>query len=267
MASKTDAAVVAEAAALLDVRGAGWQIDGRRILGDVSFRVAPGEFVALVGRNGAGKSTLLDLIAGLRRLSDGDILIDGRPRREWSARALARMLVHLPQITQGEVAFSVEELVLMGRYPHADGWMESTRDREVADAAMRRWGCAQFRDRRLSTLSGGERQRVLLAACLAQEPRLLLLDEPATFLDVDQQLQCFQMLREEVARGAACLAVTHDINLALTFCSRLLVLSDGRLVSDLPADAAVEDAGWLQWFSPNLAVTRTPAGRPWVYYA
>jgi iron complex transport system ATP-binding protein len=168
---------------------------------------------------------------------------------------------------RAEVAFSAEELVLMGRYPHAQGWMESARDREAAEAAMQRCGCTQFRHRRLSTLSGGERQRVLLAACLAQEPRLLLLDEPATFLDFDQQLQCFLMLREEAARGAACIAVTHDINLALTFCSRLLVLSDGRLVADMPADAAVEDARWLQWFSPNLAVTRTPAGRPWVYYA
>ena len=268
MASDSDAVADAfvEGAALLDVRGAGWQIDGRRILGDVSFRAAPGEFVALVGRNGAGKSTLLDLIGGLRGLSDGDILVEGRPRREWPARALARILVHLPQMTRAEVSFSAEELVLMGRYPHASGWMDSAEDRAAAAAAMERCGCLQFRARRLSTLSGGERQRVLLAACLAQAPRLLLLDEPATFLDVEQQLQCFQMLREEVARGAACIAVTHDINLALTFCSRLLVLSDGRLVADLPTDTAVDDSSWLRWFSPNLAVTRTPAGRPWVYY-
>jgi iron complex transport system ATP-binding protein len=266
MASGSDAAALVDAAALLDVRGAGWQVDGRRILGDVSFRVVPGEFVALVGRNGAGKSTLLDVVAGLRRLSGGDVIIDGRPRQEWPARALARTLVHLPQMTRTEVSFSAEELVLMGRYPHASGWMDSAQDRAAADAAMERCGCIQFRARRLSTLSGGERQRVLLAACLAQAPRLLLLDEPATFLDVEQQLQCFQMLREEVARGAACVAVTHDVNLALTFCSRLLVLSDGRLVADLPTDAAVDDPGWLRWFSPNLAVTRTPAGRPWVYY-
>ncbi len=263
MASDTDPS----AGALLDVRGAGWQVDGRHILGDVSFRVAPGEFVALVGRNGAGKSTLLDLIAGLRRLSEGDIRIDGRSRQEWSARALAQVLVHLPQMTRAEVSFSAGELVLMGRYPHAAGWIDSPQDYAAADAAMERCGCSQFRDRRLSTLSGGERQRVLLAACLAQAPRLLLLDEPATFLDVDQQLQCFQMLGAEVARGAACLAVTHDINLALTFCSRLLVLSDGRLVADVPTEAAVNDPAWLRWFSPNLAVTRTPAGRPWVYYA
>ena len=266
MASDSDVAALVGAAALLDVRGAGWQVDGRRILGDVSFRIAPGEFVALVGLNGAGKSTLLDLIAGLRRLSQGDIRIDGRPRRQWPARELAQILVHLPQMTRAEVSFSAGELVLMGRYPHASGWMDSAEDRAAADAAMERCGCIQFRARQLSTLSGGERQRVLLAACLAQAPRLLLLDEPATFLDVEQQLQCFQMLREEVSGGATCIAVTHDINLALTFCSRLLVLSDGRLVADLPTDAAVDDSSWLRWFSPHLAVTRTPAGRPWVYY-
>jgi iron complex transport system ATP-binding protein len=263
MASGTDA----PAEVLVDVRGAGWHAGDLAILRDVSFRVAAGEFVALVGRNGAGKSTLLDLIAGLRRLTAGEVLVDGRPLRAWRARDLARTLVHLPQMIRAEVAFSVEELVAMGRYPHAAGWVESPRDLEAVQLAMQRCECTQFRGRRLSTLSGGERQRVLLAACLAQEPRLLLLDEPATFLDVEQQLQCFSMLQDQVARGASCIAVTHDINLALAFCSRLLVLADGRLEADMPSDMAVEETGWLRWFSPRLAVTRTPSGRPWVYYA
>jgi iron complex transport system ATP-binding protein len=261
MASATEAARV-----LLEVRGAGWRAGGRQILHDVSFRVAPGEFVALVGRNGAGKSTLLDLIAGLRRMTAGEVIVDGRPLRSWRAGALARILVHLPQTTRADVAFSAEEIVAMGRYPHAAGWTESPRDLAAVQIAMDRCECTQFRERRLSTLSGGERQRVLLAACLAQEPRLLLLDEPATFLDVEQQLQCFSMLREEVARGASCIAVTHDINLALSFCSRLLVLADGRLEGDMPSDTAVEETAWLRWFSPRLALTRTPSGRPWVYY-
>ena len=252
---------------LLDVRRAGWEVGGRPILRDVSFSVMAGEFVALIGRNGAGKSTLLDVIAGLRDANEGEVLIEGRNLGAWPARDLARILVHLPQLTRADVAFSVEEIVSMGRYPHAVAWTESAGDRQTVDTAMHRCGCSQFRNRRLSTLSGGERQRVLLAACLAQQPRLLLLDEPATFLDVDQQLHCFLMLQEEVARGAACIAVTHDINLALTFCSRLLVLADGRLEADMGAERAVEDSAWLRWFSPRLAVTRTPSGRPWVYYA
>lgn len=252
---------------LLHVDNVGWEVARARILQHVSFAVAPGEFVALMGRNGAGKSTLLDLVAGLRQPTEGVIAIDGRSLAEWSARDLARTMSHLPQMVRAEVAFSAEQLVLMGRYPHAAGWSESAGDREAAERAMRRCECLQFRERRLSTLSGGERQRVLLAACLAQQPRLLLLDEPATFLDIEQQLHCFTMLREEAMRGAACIAVTHDINLALTFCTRLLVLADKTVATDVAVDVAIENPAWLLLFSTRLEVTRTPAGRPWVCYA
>ena len=99
---------------------------------------------------------------------------------------------------------------------------------------------------------------MLLAACLAQEPRLLLLDEPATFLDIDQQLQCFSMLREEADRGVACIAVTHDINLALTFCTRLLVLADKTVARDLPSRRRRRSPSGCSLFSPRLDVTRTP---------
>ena len=252
---------------LLRVHDIGWHIGGVRILQHVSVDVARGEFVALMGRNGAGKSTLLDLVAGLRSPSEGVIALEGRSISEWSARDLARTMSHLPQMVHAEGAFSAEELVLMGRYPHSGNWIESAGDRQAAQRAMTRCGCLQFRQRRLSTLSGGERQRVLLAACLAQEPKLLLLDEPATFLDIDQQLQCFSMLREEAARGAACIAVTHDINLALTFCTRLLVLAEKTVATDASIEAAVENPAWLSLFSPRLEVTRTPAGRPWISYA
>jgi iron complex transport system ATP-binding protein len=252
---------------LLRVHEVGWQIAGIRILQRVSFDVAKGEFIALMGRNGAGKSTLLDLVAALRPPSDGTIALEGRVLDEWQARDLARVMCHLPQQVRAEGAFTAEELVLMGRYPHSAGWTETTDDRLAAHRAMARCGCLEFRQRRLSTLSGGERQRVLLAACLAQDPKVLLLDEPATFLDIEQQLQCFSMLREEADRGGTCIAVTHDINLALTFCTRLLVLADRTLATDVSVDAAVRDPGWLRLFSPRLEVTRTAAGRPWVSFA
>lgn len=252
---------------LLRAHNVGWTIGDARILRHVTFNVAPGEFVALMGRNGAGKSSLLDLVAGLRRPTEGAVSLDGRPLEYWSPDELARSISHLPQMVRADVAISAEELVLMGRYPHASGWTESESDRHVARRAMSRCGCLEFRDRRLSTLSGGERQRVLLAACLAQEPRLLLLDEPATFLDIDQQLQCFSTLREEAERGVACVAVTHDINLALTFCTRLLVLSEKTVATDVSIEAAADDTAWVSLFSPRLIVTRTPSGRPWVSYA
>jgi iron complex transport system ATP-binding protein len=252
---------------LLQAHDVGWRIGEVPILRRVNFSVGPGEFVALMGRNGAGKSSLLDLIAGLRRPTDGAVSFDDRPLEYWSADDLARSISHLPQMVRADVAISVEELVLMGRYPHATGWGESDDDRQAARLAMTRCGCFEFRDRRLSTLSGGERQRVLLAACLAQEPRLLLLDEPATFLDIEQQLQCFSMLREEAERGVACIAVTHDLNLALTFCSRLVVLAGKTVAADIPVTTAADDTAWLSLFSSRLVVSRTPSGHPWVSYA
>jgi len=237
------------------------------ILERVTFDVRPGEFVAVIGRNGAGKSTLLDLIAGLRPPAAGEIILDARPLSAWPAAERARTIGHLPQLVLVNVPFTAEQLVLMGRYPHADRWSESADDEARVVEAMTRCACLEFRHRRLSTLSGGERQRVLLAACLAQQPRLLLLDEPATYLDIDQQIRCFTLLREEAARGAACLAVTHDLNLALTFCTRLLILADRTIAHDISAEGALDHPDWLSLFSPRLTVSRTATGAPWISFA
>ena len=133
------------------------------------------------------------------------------------------------------------------------------------DEAMRRCDCFQFRHRLVGTLSGGERQRVFLAACLAQQPRILLLDEPATFLDIDQQLQCFTCCGTRPTRGTACLAVTHDINLALTFCTRMMVLAEGAWPTTCRPPLRSIDPGWLRAFSSDLR-SNTGHGRIWVRY-
>jgi iron complex transport system ATP-binding protein len=252
--------------AILSVRDVGWRVGDTAILQHVGFDVAPGEFVGIMGRNGAGKSTLLDIICGLRTPSSGDVVLADRQLRQRSSIERARFLAHLPQSIRGDMAIRAEALVLMGRYVHATAWFESTADREIAAEAMRRCDCLQFRDRLVSTLSGGERQRVFLAACLAQQPRLLLLDEPATFLDLDQQLECFALLREEANRSTACLAVTHDVNLALTFCTRLIVLADGSVAYDLQAASALDSPGWLSAISQRLDMHTGSHGRIWVGY-
>jgi ABC-type cobalamin/Fe3+-siderophores transport system ATPase subunit len=251
---------------LLRVRDIGWRARTVPILEHVSFDVAPGEFVAVMGRNGAGKSTLLDIIAGLRTPSEGAVVLSGRPIDEWSGVERARRLAHLPQHVRADLAIDAESLVLMGRYAHAGRWFETDDDRAIARQAMERCDCAEFRRRVLGSLSGGERQRVFLAACLAQQAGLLLLDEPATYLDVDQQLQCFSVLRAEADRGAACLAVTHDINLALTFCTRLIVLADRTVARDFATDTALDNPDWLRVFSARLDVDYGRSVRPWVRY-
>jgi iron complex transport system ATP-binding protein len=251
---------------LLRVEDVGWRTGTSAVLERVAFQVTSGEFVAILGRNGAGKSTLLDILAGLRKPSSGVVALRDRPLPEWSAHVRARVVAHLPQSLRADLSMRAEALVLMGRYAHQSQWFESSTDLEVAHAAMQRCDCLQYRDRTLGTLSGGERQRVFLAACLAQQPQLLLLDEPTTFLDIDQQLHCFTVLQDEAKRGTACLAVTHDLNLALTFCTRLVVLADRRVAYDVAADSALQDPAWLTVFSGRLRVERGDNGTPWVRY-
>jgi iron complex transport system ATP-binding protein len=251
----------------LQIEDVAWTVDGRSVLSGVSFDVGAGELAVVMGRNGAGKSTLLDIVAGLRAPSRGTVRLNGRPSAEWDPGARARLVAHLPQIVRADLPFLAGELVLMGRYPHTDRWFESDDDRAAVEAAMRRTACWDLRDRIVQTLSGGERQRVLLAACFAQAPQLLLLDEPSTHLDLDQQLQCFSLLREESARGSACLAVTHDLNLALAYATRLIVIAEGRVAIDLPAGEAARRSDWLPLFSNRLTLSATPSGRAWVSYS
>lgn len=250
----------------LRVRNVSWRAPaGPEVLHAVSLDVQPGEFVAVMGRNGAGKSTLLDLIAGLRQPSEGSIVLAGRALDEWHPTERARVLAHLPQMLRADLSMRAEALVLMGRYPHAARWFEADEDLRIAHESMKRCECLEFGRRALATLSGGERQRVYLAACLAQQAGVLLLDEPATFLDVDQQLQCFSIVRGEADRGAACMAVTHDVNLALTFCTRLVVLADRGIARDVSVEAALDDPSWLRVFSARVSVERGPTGT-WVRY-
>lgn len=251
----------------LRIADVAWEVAGRSVLSGVNLDVAGGEVAVVVGRNGAGKSTLLDIVAGLRTSSAGDVSIDGRSLAAWDPRARAKVVAHLPQTVRPDLPFAAGELVLMGRYPHTDRWFEGDADRSAVERAMRRTDCWDLRDRLLQTLSGGERQRVLLAACFAQEPALLLLDEPSTHLDIDQQQHCFALLREESARGAACLAVTHDLNLALAYGTRLIVLADGCVALDASIDEAIRSTGWLSLFSSRLTLTTTGEGRAWVSYS
>ena len=252
---------------VLKVRDISWRAGSIPVLEGLSFDVMPGEFVAIMGRNGAGKSTLLDIIAGIRRPDRGAVIVGDRSLDALTPAARARLVAHLPQSLRADLAMRAEDLVLMGRYAHAAGWFESDRDHELALEAMRRCECLEFRARTLGTLSGGERQRVFLAACLAQQPQVMLLDEPATFLDVEQQLHCFTLLREEADQGRAALAVTHDVNLALTFCTRLIVLANRTVRYDMPAATALDRPEWLEVFSSRLAVGESGAGaRPWVRY-
>jgi iron complex transport system ATP-binding protein len=194
----------------------------------VTFDLPPAGLVSVAGPNGAGKSTLLGILAGLRTPYSGSCSYAGREVREWPRKQLAQRVAFLPQAVRLEFPFTAGEVVLMGRTPRTGGWYESPYDREAARHAMSITDTLAFRARDFRSLSGGERQRVLLAAALAQEPETLLLDEPATHLDLRHQFALYQLLAR-LGRTMLVVAVTHDLNLALQFSHAALLLEEGRV--------------------------------------
>jgi iron complex transport system ATP-binding protein len=206
-------------------------------LHDATFELSRPGLVAVAGPNGAGKSTLLGIMAGLRHPYLGSCMYDGTEVRRWPKRDFARRVAFLPQIVRLEFPFTAEQVVLMGRTPYGGGWYESPADHEAVEASMETADVLPFRDRDFRSLSGGERQRVVLASALAQEPEALLLDEPTTFLDLKHQLSMYRLLADLGRRGMLVVSVTHDLNLALQFADRVLVLDQGRMAGDgAPAD-------------------------------
>jgi len=201
-------------------------------LEDATFQLPAAGLIAVVGPNGAGKSTLVSIMAGLREPYRGSCQYAGKEVRQWPRREFARRVAFLPQFLRLEFPFTSEQVVFMGRTPYAAGWFESPADREAVERAIVTADIAAFRSRDFRSLSGGERQRVILASSLAQEPETLLLDEPTTFLDLKHQLSMYKLLSELARKGIAVIAVTHDLNLALQYSDRTLVLDRGRLVAD-----------------------------------
>lgn len=209
----------------------------REVLRDVSLGLRAGEVVGLLGPNGSGKTTLLRLLTGQLAPDSGSVEFGGRPVPEWRRDELARRVAVLPQQLELPAGFRVAELVEMGRAPHARRLFSSTVDDERAvRRALLDAEAMELADRFADELSGGERQRVLVAMALAQEPELLLLDEPTLHLDLAHQVALLRTIRRlRSQRGLAVLAVLHDLNLAAAFAPRVVVLADGAVAADGPA--------------------------------
>lgn len=221
-----------------------WTIDA------VSFAVNSGEVLGIVGPNGSGKSSLLKLLVGLLQPTCGDIRMEGRSVRQVEPHVLARMVAVVPQEFVQVFPFTVAETVLMGRFPHRrTGWWnlgmgdESEADLLVAHRAMVDADVAALADRSVSDLSGGERQRVMIARALAQEPRILLLDEPMAFLDINHQIEMCELIRRlNRERALTVVMVSHDLNVASHVCDRLVMLKEGRVChTGTPAETIRED--------------------------
>jgi iron complex transport system ATP-binding protein len=230
----------------------------------VSFAVEAGEIFGVIGPNSAGKTSLLRLLTRVLTPARGDIRLDGRSIATLAPWQLARQVAVVPQEAPRPFPFTVEQLVMMGRFPHAPGrFFESTEDAGVAREAMAATGTLPLAALPLEELSGGERQRAMLARALAQEPRLLVLDEPTSHLDLRYQAETAELLRRlNRAHGVTILLVSHDLNLAAELCDRLLLLHEGR-VAKMGTPAEVLEQSLLEGvFGARVVVDKTASGRP-----
>jgi iron complex transport system ATP-binding protein len=234
----------------------------RVVLRDVGLAIEPGEMVVLLGPNGSGKTTLLRLAAGMLPARSGTVTVDGRPVGEWSRREVAQRVALLPQLPVLPDGFRVEELVELGRAPHARSrFGASAEDADAVERALVDADALDLVGRRIEELSGGERQRVLVAMALAQEPRVLLLDEPTQHLDLAHQVALLAALdRLRAARRLAVVAVLHDPALTALADARVILLNGGRVVADGPAREVLEPAAVAEVFGVPLPVVLALSG-------
>lgn len=225
-------------APLLSARGLAWEAGGRRIVGpagaEVDLDVEAGRCLVIVGPNGAGKTSLLRLLTGLLRPAAGELAWRGTPYRKLSRRELARRIAYVPQIRPARVPLTVEEVVLLGRHPHLGRLQLAPRpeDHAAVTEALETVGVAALRRRPVDELSGGERQSVYIAAALAQEAELLVLDEPTTHLDPRHQGDVASLLARLVREGErTVVAASHDLPFAALVADRLLALAGGAVAA------------------------------------
>lgn len=199
-------------------------------LDGISFSLKPGEILGVIGPNGAGKSTLVRVVAGLLAPTSGSLLCMGRPLDAKHREEIARTLAVVAQRDEVAFGYSAHDVVLMGRAPHTGLFgLESKKDFEAAERALKACDAWELRNRPFVELSGGEQKRVAIARALAQETPVLILDEPAAFLDIHHQIALLDVVHKRVRESAlAAILVVHDLNLAAQYCDRLLLLRDGK---------------------------------------
>ena len=243
----------------VSAEGLHYEVDAKSLLDGVDLHVERGQFVGLIGPNGAGKTMLLRAIAGVLHYSEGVVLLDGTDVKNGSLKNIAKAMALVPQVAPYTQGFTALELVLMGRYPHMSRFqIEGREDNLIARDAMHLTETEQFTDRTLDTLSGGERQRIFVSRALAQQPRVLLLDEPTSNLDILHQLKVISLVRKMVDDGLTAIAAIHDLQMAARYCDRLVLMKDGRILAKGSPEEVLTPEAIQASFGVKAAVYRDP---------
>jgi iron complex transport system ATP-binding protein len=237
------------------------------VIRDLGLAVSEGDFIAIIGPNGAGKSTLLRVLSGDIASVRGEVMFDGRPLREYRRRDLARRFSVVPQAGEVTAPFTVRDFIGLGRFPHRAALvLESDVDRERIEWAAQTAGVGGLMGRRITELSGGELQLVRIAHALAQNSRVLILDEPVSHLDIQHAVMIMDILWKLNREGATVLAVLHDINIASDYSGRIIGLKNGSVFFNGRPEEVLEYERVEALFGTSCIVMRNPTtGRPFVY--
>jgi len=248
----------------LSIKDLSFGYNGSLTLEDIALDVSEGEIVSLVGPNGAGKSTLLKCIDRILKPSSGIVLVDCRDLSEMSGKDISRAMGYVPQSTTEVFPYTVFDIVMMGRRPHI-GWRVTKRDISVVAETLRFMGIERFSSRYFDELSGGEKQKIAMARAIAQEPRILLLDEPTSNLDILHQLELMKAIQRLVLeRGVSAVMAMHDLNLASRFSHKVVMLKD-RMIHEIGTPAEVltqENIRYVYGVSADVLTGRD--GRPYI---
>ena len=254
--------------ALLEARRLVFSHTERPFIADLSLAVEAGCVIGIAGPNGAGKTTLMNLMAGLLRPVAGEVLLTGRPLEAIRRKAIARKMALIPPEAPAPFAYTVRDVVEMGRYPHLDAFRPlGAADRAAVGEAIRRTGLNGFEEKSYNRLSSGERQRVVIARALAQTPRVLLMDEPTVHLDIRYQVEIHELMRAMAGEaGLAILVITHDLNLAARYCDRIVLMAEGRILrSGAPVEVLETNLLEHVYHTPLDVHPHPRTGRPTVW--
>ncbi|MBC2697422.1 MAG: heme ABC transporter ATP-binding protein [ANME-2 cluster archaeon] len=215
---------------MLEIRDLSAGYGHRHVLEHISLKASEGEVVGIIGSNGSGKTTLLKTITKVLEPISGTVLIDGTNVNEMQSKEIAKKVAVVSQVISINFEFTVEDIVLMGRTPYIKG-SETVEDINIVRDAMEKTNTFFLKDRLITQLSGGELQRVIIARAFAQNPNILLLDEPTSHLDITNQIDILNLIKNASRKGMVVVAVIHDLNLAAYYCDKICLLQDGKLIS------------------------------------
>lgn len=254
---------------LLEARNLSAGYGKHTVLSGINLNVEAGDFIGILGPNASGKTTLIRALSGGLEPWRGEVLLDKMALRKLNPRGRARKIAVVSQTYSGGIDLPVEDLVMLGRIPHFERfqWWPNDRDRAVISWVLGVTGTEPLRDKNFQNLSGGEQQRVMIALALAQKPQLILLDEPTLHLDINYQIEIFELLRKlNQEHGLTVLSVLHDLNLAAAFSRRLVFLKEGRIWKEGPPRELINEDNIQNLFQVRMEVRHHPEnGLPLIF--